>query len=229
MPPGKDPVARASGSRRCQRHSPALQWGGLNYLAHLYLAEDRAESRIGNLLGDFVTGRPESLKGRFPDAVLKGIVRHRAIDRFADSHRVNTALKAAVAPARRRFAGVIIDILYDHFLTLGWTGFSTVPFRSFIDTCNAELLARRELLPAELGRTLEERIADDWLGRYGSEAGLAEVFHRVALRHPGFAPIRDAVEDLRAKREVFAAGFTEFFPELRAWVAQLGPEAEAFL
>ncbi len=201
----------------------------MNYLAHLFLAEDHPESRIGNLLGDFVPGRPESLRGRFPAAVLRGIVRHRAIDRFADSHRVNAALKAAVAPPRRRFAGVIIDILHDHFLTLRWAEFSPVPFRGFLDACNAELLARRDLLPPELGGTLEERIADDWLGRYGSETGLDEVFRRVALRHRGFAPIRDAVEDLRANRDVFEAGFAEFFPDLTGWVGKLGPEADALI
>ncbi len=201
----------------------------MNYLSHLFLAENHAASRVGNLLGDFVTGRPESLRGRFPDAVLYGIVRHRAIDRFTDSHRVTDRLKACVAPTRRRFAGVIIDIVHDHFLTRRWDEFSPQPFPEFIGACNAALLAHHSLLPADLGEGLEERIANNWLGHYGSDEGLDDVFHRVALRRPGFAPIRDAVEDLQQYRDAFEAGFHDFFPELQAWVHSLGPEADAII
>jgi acyl carrier protein phosphodiesterase len=201
----------------------------LNYLAHLFLAENNAASRVGNLLGDFVTGRPESLRDRFPDAVLKGIVRHRAIDRFADSHRVTARLKGAVSPSRRRFAGVIIDIVHDHFLTRRWSGFSPTPFRAFIDECNGALREHLPLLPPDLRDTLEARIADDWLGHYGTDEGLDDVFHRVARRHHGFDPIKDAIDDLKENREIFEAGFDEFFPDLIHWVEKLGPEADAII
>lgn len=201
----------------------------MNYLSHLFLAENHAASRTGNLLGDFVTGRPEALRDRFPEAVLKGIVRHRAIDRFTDSHRVTARLRAAVAPVRRRFAGVIGDIVHDHFLTRRWTEFSRVPFRTFIDECNAALREHRAILPSELADTLEARIEDDWLGHYGTAEGLDGVFHRVALRHHGFSPIKDAVLDLQANRAAFEAGFDELFPDLIGWVAKLGPEANALI
>jgi len=201
----------------------------LNYLSHFLLAEDHAASRVGNLLGDFVTGRPESLRGRFPDAVLAGIVRHRAIDRFTDCHRMTARLREFIPPGRRRFAGAITDIIHDHFLTRFWNDYSPVPFAAFIDTCNESLREHRAILPPELGETLEGRIADNWLGHYGTEEGLDDVFHRVALRHPGFAPISEAVKDLRANRAAFENGFREFFPELQAWVRSLGPEAGALI
>lgn len=201
----------------------------LNYLSHLFLAENNAGSRVGSLLGDFVTGRPESLHGRFPEAVLHGIVRHRAIDRFTDSHRVTARLRSAVAPARRRFAGVISDIVHDHFLTRRWAEFSPLPFRTFIDQCNGALREHHGILPPELGGTLEARIEDDWLGHYGTDEGLDGVFHRVALRHHGFSPIRDAVQDLKENRAVFEAAFDEFFPDLVAWVGKLGPEADTLI
>jgi acyl carrier protein phosphodiesterase len=199
----------------------------LNYLAHLLLAENDPLSRVGNLLGDFVAGRPESLE--LPLRVVQGIVRHRAIDRFADDHPVTARLKALVAPERRRFAGVIVDLVHDHFLTRQWEDYSPSPFRGFIDTCNQALRAHLELLPPGLAGTLEERIADDWLGHYGTDEGLDGVFYRVSLRHPGFAPIRGAVDDLRRHRAEFEVGFHEFFPALQAWVGTLGPEAKVVI
>jgi acyl carrier protein phosphodiesterase len=199
----------------------------LNYLAHLLLAENHAASRVGNLLGDFATGRPESLRGSFPDAVLHGIVRHRAIDRFTDSHRITNSLKACIAPGRRRFAGAITDIIHDHFLIRHWGDYCDVPLAEFTAACNAALREHSPILPPELRDSLEERIDDDWLGRYGTEEGLDHVFQRVSRRHPGFAPIHDAIDDLTANREVFEKAFHQFFPDLRQWVRALGPEADA--
>jgi acyl carrier protein phosphodiesterase len=199
----------------------------LNYLAHLLLAENHAASRVGNLLGDFVPGRPESLRGSLPDAVLHGIIRHRAIDRFTDSHRITRDLKACIAPGRRRFAGAITDIIHDHFLTRHWTAHAAVPLAEFTAACNAALRGHSAILPPELRDSLEQRIDDDWLGRYGTEEGLDHVFQRVSRRHPGFAPIHDAIDDLTAHREVFEKAFHEFFPELRHWVRSLGSEADA--
>lgn len=197
----------------------------LNYLAHLFLAENNAASRVGNLLGDFVTGRPESLRDLFPDAVLKGIVRHRSIDRFTDSHRITLRMKEFVAPPRRRFSGVIADLIHDHFLTRHWLDYRDEPLHEFANVCNSALREYRGILPTELGETLEERIADHWLEQYGTDEGLDRVFQRVALRNPLFAPIRHGIEDLKNHRQEFEAGFHGFFPDLVAWVKASGPES----
>ena len=197
----------------------------MNYLAHLFLAENNPASRVGNLLGDFVTGRPESLRVHFPDPVLRGIVRHRAIDRFTDSHRITARMKEYVAPARRRFSGVIADLIHDHFLTRHWSNHRDEPLHEFVAACNSALREYRDLLPPELGEILEERIEDHWLEQYGTDEGLDGVFRRVASRNPLFAPIRDGIEDLKNHRQGFEAGFREFFPDLVAWEKASGTES----
>jgi acyl carrier protein phosphodiesterase len=198
--------------------------GPLNYLAHLLLAEDTPASRVGNLLGDFITGTPAVLAECLPRAIVQGIIRHREIDRFTDDHPLTARLKTLVAPSRRRFAGVIVDLIHDHFLTRHWTDHCPQALEVFAADCNAALREYSAILPAELGDTLEDRIADRWLEHYGTDAGMAEVFHRVARRRERFAPIRDAIEDLQTHRSEFEAGFHEFFPALRAWVRARGPE-----
>lgn len=197
---------------------------GLNYLAHLFLAEETPASRVGNLLGDFVTGLPEVLRGHFPRPIVQGIIRHRAIDRYTDSHPVVIGLKAHVALERRRFGGVIVDLVLDHFLTRHWETYSRIPLPDFVHTCNTALREYRSFLPPELGDSLEERIEDEWLEHYGTDEGLDDVFHRVALRKERFAPMRGALADLREHRVEFEAGFHDFFPELLAWVRARGPE-----
>ena len=199
----------------------------MNYLAHLLLAEDEPVSRVGNLLGDFVSGRPETLQ--LPPRLVQGIIRHRAIDRFADDHLVTARLMALVAPERRRFAGVIVDVTHDHFLTMRWHDYSPIPLQTFINDCNQALRDHAKLLPPALADTLEDRIADNWLGRYGTEGGLDAAFQRISRRHHRFLPIGEAIEDVRRYRAEFEAGFIEFFPELQAWVRDLGPEAKVVI
>lgn len=198
----------------------------MNFLAHLFLSENESASRVGNLLGDFVTGRPDSLRPRFPEPILAGIVRHRQLDAWTDRHTEIRNLMAHVSPGRRRFAGAIIDVFHDGYLTLQWSRFSSQPLRTFLDECYAALLEHREHLPPELDDSLDEKIAHDWLGHYGSEEGLRETFARMSRRRPAFAILHGSMDDLLANPQVFEDAFSRFLPDAIATVKRLGPEQE---
>jgi acyl carrier protein phosphodiesterase len=198
----------------------------VNFLAHLFLAEDHSASRVGNLLGDFVTGNPASLRPRFPPAILAGIVRHRTLDAWTDAQPSFLQLKPLVSPARRRFAGAVIDVFNDYFLARHWDRFSALPMRDFLDQCYAALIEHRSHLPPDLGDDLDERLANDWLGHYGTFDGLDDVFARMARRRPAFAVLRTSIDDLRGNLELFEQGFAGFFPSAIAKVKALGPERE---
>ena len=58
----------------------------MNWLAHLRLAPDEPLVRLGNLAGDFVRG--VDVSSLHPD-VRRGVLQHRAIDRFVDDHSVH--------------------------------------------------------------------------------------------------------------------------------------------
>lgn len=189
----------------------------VNHLAHLILAPNTPAARIGQLLGDFVHGRPDILRQSLPDEVVDAIVHHRAIDQWTDQHPLIYRARQWIAPSRGRFRGVIIDILCDHFLTLEWNRYSCEPLRDFLDHFYQELESHRHWLPSSLADDLSERIARDWLGHYGDDSGLTKVFVRTARRHPKFAPLTTALDDLHAHRAALHAMFLEFFPQLAAW------------
>jgi len=194
----------------------------MNYLAHLFLAEDRAASRIGNLLGDFVTGRPEEIE--LPPEVVAGIVRHRAIDRFTDEHPAVAGARRHIRGERRRFANAILDICFDHLLATSWDDRHPRPLRQFLDGFYAEMREHRDWLPGELASNLDQRLADDWLGHYGTEVGLREVFLRVVRRRPACAAMSGAEEILQTHRAVVTAAFESLLPDLRRHLDALGPE-----
>ena len=85
----------------------------MNYLAHIFLAGDSEESLLGNIMGDFVKG---SIGDGFHPGIEEGIRTHRKVDVFTDSHEIFKASKKLMSPERRRFAGVIIDLGFDHLL-----------------------------------------------------------------------------------------------------------------
>ena len=104
----------------------------MNFLAHLYLAEPTPACRVGNVLGDFVRGRINALTAELPAPLVAGILRHRTLDRFTDAHPVAREARSLVAPERGRFAGVVVDIAYDHVLARQWNDWAGEPLPSFL-------------------------------------------------------------------------------------------------
>src|ERR1700737_2271995 len=100
----------------------------MNYLAHLFLAGDTAESMIGNLAGDFVKG---ALHDRFPPAIAAGIRMHRQIDAFTDGHPEVAAFRRVLTPEIGHYSRVVSDVFFDHFLACDWSKYSSEPIEYF--------------------------------------------------------------------------------------------------
>src|SRR5260370_33727436 len=109
----------------------------MNFLAHLFLADETAESLIGNLAGDFVKGR---LGDRFPPAIADGIRNHRAVDAFTDTHPSVAAFRRVLIPEQGHYARVIADIFFDHFLAVDFERWPGQP----LDTCRSRCYAPLE-------------------------------------------------------------------------------------
>ena len=193
----------------------------MNYLAHLYLAGPTDASRIGNLLGDFVKGTPASLEGDYPVEVIAGIVMHRKLDRFTDRHEQFLRARSLLAPERRRFAGIVVDIFFDHFLSRHWHEYSVQPLPLFIEAVHASLQRHPDWLSPKLAAVAPRLRSENWLHRYGSPEGITRTLERVARRSPRIAPIKDSIEDLLGKYNTFEETFLRFFPDARAFAATL--------
>lgn len=200
----------------------------MNYLAHAFLARATPELLTGGLLGDFVKGR---LGNGYSPAVRDGIVLHRAIDRFTDEHPLVVACRRCIAPERRRFAGILVDIYFDHFLALHWSHYSRQPLTHFTRNVYAVLWPQRHDFPARLQRVLPWMRAEDWLASYADIEAVEACLHGMARRFR-FAeraqPLADGVHDLLAHYGALQAHFADFFPQLEIFVAQ-HPVAESLV
>lgn len=186
----------------------------MNYLAHLYLAEDSDESLLGNLLGDFVKGR---LEDQYSPEIIKGIKTHRRVDLYTDSHPNFLACKKLLRPDRRRFAGIIVDLGFDHFLAKHWPDYSDVTLRKFTDRVYSVLLEREQTLPQKLRDRLPYMVKDDWLGSYKNVETIGLALDAISKRLSRFEkakPIKDGLDDIKNNYEEFEQNFREFFPDL---------------
>ncbi|WP_445309731.1 acyl carrier protein phosphodiesterase [Microcoleus vaginatus] len=183
----------------------------MNYLAHLFLSEGTPESLIGNLLGDFVKGTAVNL---YPEEIRKGIDLHRKVDSYTDSHAIVRSSKSLVSSQRRRFAGVLIDVFYDHFLAKNWLEYSEIPLRDFSQDVYKILQDNRDILPDSLQRVLPTIIARDLLSSYQEIAEIGITLTRMSARLKRTNNLASGIEDLTANYQRLESDFRDFFPDL---------------
>lgn len=196
----------------------------MNHLAHLFLAKPTVPSRVGNLMGDFAQGLDIDA---LPAPVRAGLLNHRAIDTFTDEHPEVRACKPLFSHQRRRFAGVALDVLFDHYLLRHWSRFSTADADAFIHESYRDLHLGRHLMPERMARVTGRMMEDNWLGSYRSLDTIGFALDRVAsrIRFPNrFAGI---IDEIREHDDELEARFLAFFPALlennrnrRQWVTR---------
>jgi acyl carrier protein phosphodiesterase len=189
----------------------------VNYLAHLFLAGTDPDAQLGGLLGDFAKPRDDHL---FPAVVRREIRLHRAIDAYTDAHPLVLGSKALFRPGARRFSGMVLDVLYDHFLASGWSRHSDENLDAFIARFYAHLGTTPLPLPRRLARVAPLLIAQDWLGSYRSLAGVERAVdgmsHRVSR---GGEQMRAGLDDVHLHYDALRERYEDFFPELARFVA----------
>lgn len=187
----------------------------MNYLAHLRLAGRDRHSIIGNLMGDF----RRYLNGAvLPSAVLAGIENHQRVDKFTDSHPEVRRLKRCFSRNRRRYAGIILDMAFDHFLAVHWDSYYSEPRETFINHCYSCLAGGKELMPVRMQNTVNYMILEDWLGSYRDLAGIDIALNRLSRRIRFENRLEGAVEEVADNYFFIAEGFHTFFPALIGYV-----------
>ena len=196
----------------------------MNHLAHALLARADDDVLLGSLLGDFWRGAPDPA---WAGGVRRGVLLHRRIDVYTDSHPIVADARARFEPPWRRYAGILIDMYFDHALARDWQLHATESLPAFSRRI-ADLLARhRGWLPAALNRFA--RYADEH-ALFAAYARRAAIEHALAgigarLRHAN--PLAAAGPALWDQAPALDAAFAAFFPALVAQARVLREELAA--
>ncbi|MCK2147592.1 MULTISPECIES: ACP phosphodiesterase [Marinobacter] len=186
----------------------------MNHLAHVFLAPDSPEARVGSILGDFTRGIDVSL---LPAPVQQGIYHHRAVDSFTDQHPEVLASKAIFSKQRRRFAGVALDILYDHYLLRHWQRFSQIDRDIFVGLIYQELQSNEHLMPEKMARVTRRMVEHDWFGAYRDLESIGYALDRVAGRIRFANEFTGMIDEIRANDVELEKRFLRFFPDLQCF------------
>ncbi len=196
------------------------QFKKLNHLAHFHLSLSDADLMLGNWAADSVKGRAWEA---FPPGIQRGILLHRAIDHFTDSHPATRVLNAQLRPFAGRFAGPVGDVLRDHFLSVRWAKFSKTPLAEFAEGVYKVLISRNLELPPGLRERTPRMVSANWLLSYGTLDGLILVLERLQKRFPAhpldLAALRWFLgEEMGGLLAEFEGFYPEIFAHAEAWV-----------
>jgi len=183
----------------------------VNFLAHTLFAQGDAERIAGQFCGDFIRGA--DLSG-YPQGIQQGIRRHRRIDAYTDKHPAVKATHDLFKPPVRRFAGIITDVVFDHFLATDWDSYSDVPLEQHVSTVHDALNEMHDQLPVDLQRFSRFLQSENILLANLHYSSVELTLERLSRRTPKFAPMAHGAAIAAQHEPALLAAFNEFFPEL---------------
>lgn len=189
----------------------------MNFLAHLYLSDNDGDLMIGNFIADSVKG---SSYANYPEGIKKGILLHRAIDFYSDNHPVFQKSVVRLRPKYRKYAGVIVDIFYDHFLAKNWNKYSNKPLEQYAGEVHSLMLKNIFHFPEKSLMFLKYAIRTNRLVSYATMDGISEVLNGMSRRTAFKSNMELAVIDLKKYYSEFEKEFQLFFEEARTFAKE---------
>ena len=195
----------------------------MNFLAHIFLSDNNDLIKIGNFMADGIRGKDYLL---FPKEVQKGILLHRQIDTFTDSHTVYRKSKHRLHEKYGHYSGVIMDILYDHFLAKNWSKYSNEKLEDFANNFYELLYKNEKILTEKTKMMLPYMSEKNWLVSYATIAGIELILFQMDYRTKNRANMQEAIVELQEYYTEFEEEFTAFFEELQAFCKSILFEME---
>jgi acyl carrier protein phosphodiesterase len=186
----------------------------MNYLAHLKLSGDHEYIMLGNFIADHIRGNKI---GQYSPEIVSGIMLHRKIDYFTDHHPEFIKTRERLHPKYHKYAGVIADVFYDHFLAKNWTEYSEFQLSNFTSYSYGVVLRNYSILPSMTKKILPFFIMQNWLASYAKMEGLRRSFQLMARRANFKSNMEFVVDDLIDDYELYEAEFKAFFPDIAAY------------
>ena len=186
----------------------------MNFLAHIYLSGDNEGVTIGNFIADGIKGKKYI---KYPLQIQKGILLHRGIDSYTDQHPTVRKSTARLHKNYGHYSGVIVDLLYDHFLAKNWKKYHQQPLEEYIQDFYTLLRRDFEILPSRIQRMMPYMISDNWLLSYETIPGISKILVQMNRRTKNASKMNFAVIELEEYYSEFEDEFTSFFTELMAF------------
>jgi len=184
----------------------------LNYLAHIFLSDEDDFIKIGNFMADAIKGNKYE---QYQTGIQIGIKLHRFIDSFTDSHEIYRKSKHRLHQKFGHYSGVIMDIVYDHFLAKNWQQFSDTPLEQYADDFYNLLQKEYAILTPKTQNALPYMIKTNWLLCYQSLEGLELILSQMDYRTKNRVNMPAAMHEIKQFYAEIEQEFLAFFSDLQ--------------
>lgn len=187
----------------------------MNFLSHLFLSGDSEGLILGNFIADSVKGS-DYLK--YSPEVQKGILLHRQIDHYTDTHPIVERSKIRLREKYRKYASVIVDVYYDHYLAVNWNDYSNEALSAYTQKIYKLIENNKAILPLRSEQFSKYMVHYNILEAYSKLEGIERVLEGMSRRAKFESNMQHAIHDLKEHYGSFEDEFKLFFPELQQFV-----------
>lgn len=184
----------------------------MNFLAHIYLSGADPLVQLGNFMADSIKGKQWQA---YEGGVLKGIQMHRFIDSYTDAHSIFRQTTQLFHPQLHHYAGVAVDMVYDHYLARDFHQYHSLPLAEFAENFYRQLEINAALLPENIQRFAPYMIEQNWLVAYAQLDGWANIMRQMARRGTHTHVLLHARQVLEANYTRIEQQFCEFFTDIQ--------------
>jgi acyl carrier protein phosphodiesterase len=199
----------------------------MNLLAHAWLScpefsdnqsitEQSQQMLIGGFVADFVKGNPAHPRHGLSAGVVAGIVRHRRVDAFTDAHPAVAAVRAWLHPRCHKYAGVAVDVFFDHFLARDFTALTGASLPDFVAFTYQTIRDHPAMLPPNAQRMADAMIRQDWLTNYQTRPGIDRTLKGLSQRTAHPSGLDTVIQDFEQYYDRIGIVFREFWGDLTA-------------
>jgi acyl carrier protein phosphodiesterase len=186
----------------------------LNYLAHSFLSFQNTDLIIGNFIADSIQGnRFDGLT----EGIIKGISLHRKIDTYTDAHPVFLTSKHRFSKDFDKYSGVLMDIIYDHYLAKNFEQYSSLSLQNHADGIYDILKNNYYFLPEHAKRFYGYMTERNILFHYSTIEGIQTVLTHLSNRIRNRFELQLAIPILEANYQEIEEEFFIFFKDLQAF------------
>lgn len=184
----------------------------MNYLAHIYLSGSDRELQLGNFLGDFVKGKAYE---KYPEPLKTGILLHREIDSFTDSHPIFCETVDILRPTFSRYSGIMADLYYDYCLATDFEKYS--PNKSLDNVARnfyITTIINYRNLPDRVKSFIFHFISTNRLKKYSTMEGLEDSLRIMSEKKSSAINPKLSIEFLKDNETIIRDKFNAFMPKV---------------
>lgn len=156
----------------------------------------------------------------FAEKLKTGILLHRFIDSYTDSHPIFRQSTKKLHKNYSHYSGVLVDMFYDHFLAKNWVNYSDKPLNDYVQNFYVLLQKNYNILTDKIKYLLPYMVEGNWLYNYQFIDELEVILSQMDHRTKNKSKMRYATKDLQLHYHEFEKEFTLFFEEIRVAAQQ---------